>query len=158
MTVNWNYEPKHGPKQDVVIFERYNYYLILIILQDILISFLSVHFFFVLNTKCQNKSGRLWIRGICCLSAKHMALRRKNGWHGIGIMRQECSDMSIHSELVLYKNPTKCAGLVHHRHHHHLIEMQFVLVIIWLKSYLLGVKQQSLTHSVIFSEKHTSTE
>ena len=116
-------------------------------------------FFFVLNTKCQNKSGRLWIRGpvgICCLSAKHTALRRKNGWHGIGIMRQECSDMSIHSELVLYKNPTKCAGLVHHRHHHHLIEMQFVLVIIWLKSYLLGVKQQS--HSVTFSEKHTSTE
>jgi hypothetical protein len=70
----------------------------------------------------------------------------------------ECSDMSIHSELVLYKNPTKCAGLVHHRHHHHLIEMQFVLVIVWLKSYLLGVKQQSLTHSVTFSEKHTRTE
>jgi hypothetical protein len=66
--------------------------------------------------------------GICCFSAKHAALRRKNtNW----LARNqddvsEWSDMSIcglyFSELAPLKSPTKRVARVQSRPHHHLVE------------------------------------
>jgi len=47
------------------------------------------------------------------------------------------------------KNSTRHIGLVQRGHHHHLIEMYFVLA---MKNCSLGIKQQSLTPSYIFEQ------
>jgi hypothetical protein len=46
-----------------------------------------------------------------------------------------------------YENPSNLSVLVWYKadKHHHLIEMQLVLAMLWLKICSLGVKQYSLT-------------
>ena len=93
---------------------------------------------------------------ICCFSTKHTALRNKSKeW----LCRNqnnvsECNDI-LNCRLLFQwastiKNPTQCVGLVLSRHHHHLMEMKIVLVMIWLKTCWLGIKQQSITHCFLF--------
>ena len=48
------------------------------------------------------------------------------------------------------KNSIKCVGLVQSGHYHYFIETWLVLARIKLKNCLVGVKQQSLTHSFKF--------
>jgi Zn-dependent M16 (insulinase) family peptidase len=43
-------------------------------------------------------------------------------------------------------------GLEQSGRHHHLIEMQLVLTMIWLETLLLDVKQQPLTRSLLKSK------
>ena len=66
--------------------------------------------------------------GICCLSAKHAALRSKSkDWLArIQNNVSEWSDMSIHEMLFqcasTIKKPTQSVGLEQNGPHHHLIE------------------------------------
>jgi hypothetical protein len=68
--------------------------------------------------------------GICCISAKHAALRRKSNQDNVS----EWSDMSICGLLFQWastvKNPTKHVGLVQSGPHHHPIENLLVLAMI----------------------------
>ena len=59
-----------------------------------------------------------------------------------------------------YKNPAQHVGLVQSGHHHHLIEMQLVLAMIWLKNSSLGVKDNnhSLTQFITFLHWHCSNK
>jgi len=68
--------------------------------------------------------------GICCFSDEHAALSRKSkDWFAQN--QDNVSDCGsclsancccIELVLQMYKNPTKCVGLVQSRPHHHLIE------------------------------------
>jgi len=49
-----------------------------------------------------------------------------------------------------FKNSTRHIGLVQRGHHHHLIEMYFVLA---MKNCSLGIKQLSPTHSPMKSSR-----
>ena len=67
--------------------------------------------------------------GICCFSATHTSLRsKKKDW------------LARNQDKMLELSDISTCG-----HHHYLIKMQVVLVIIWLKNYSLGIKQQSVT-------------
>ena len=95
----------------------------------------------VMVRRARFEFGRSWVRapigsnqrlykiGMCCFSAKHVALRRKSkNW----VDRNQdnvCQrgDMSIRRLLfqwasTIYKNPTKRVGLVQSGAHHHIIE------------------------------------
>ena len=64
-----------------------------------------------------------------------------------------CSCHDIAEKLLIYRchhnnNPTKRVGLVQSGHHHHLIEIELILAMIYLKNSSFGVKQ-SLAHLFI---------
>jgi hypothetical protein len=62
--------------------------------------------------------------GICCFSAKHVALRRKSkDWLRIRIMCPNgATDLPADCFFSEYKNPTQRVGLKQRGPHHHLIE------------------------------------
>ena len=98
----------------------------------------------------QTKEHRI---GICCFSAKHAALRRKSkDWLArIRIMCPSgatCLPADLF-QLTLLKSNSACVGLVQSVPHHHLIENLLVLACYSWKNCLVGVKQQSLTHSCV---------
>ena len=87
--------------------------------------------------------------GICCFSAKHAAFRRKS---------KDCFSRNqdnvsewrhVYPRVIVsvsqhYKNPTNHVDQIQNGPHHHLI----VLAMIWLKNCWVGIKQQSITHSL----------
>ena len=65
---------------------------------------------------------------ICCFSAKHAPLRRKNrDWLARNQNVSEWSEMSTRELLFHYKNPTRRVVLEQSGPRHHLIEQYFVL-------------------------------
>ena len=87
--------------------------------------------------------------GICCICSKHSALRRKGKYwfarnqimcpSGATCLSTDCCE-------VAQSNPTKRVDLVHSRPHH-LID-NYLLATLLLKNCWVGVKEQSLTHSL----------
>ena len=75
----------------------------------------------------------------------------KSKWGGGGYKKRVRLTNYIHlikSNCSLqYKNPTKCICLAQSRDYHSLLKIQPVVSVIQLKSYSLGIKQQSLIHS-----------
>ena len=78
------------------------------------------------SLQSQTKGNKI---GICCFSTK----RKVYLWTIVSVSQH-------------YKILIKRVGLVQSEHHHHLIEMQLALAMIWLKNYLLDVKK-TITHS-----------
>ena len=96
--------------------------------------------------------------GMCCFSAKHATLRRKNKDELARNQANvsEWSNMSIRGVVSVswhYKNPTKRVGLVQSGLHHHLTERNLFS----MKYCSFGIIQ-TITHSLLsmYIGKHTT--
>jgi hypothetical protein len=98
--------------------------------------------------------------GICCFSAKHAALRRKNkDWFARNQnTMSKWSDMSTRELLFQWASTIQIkikerVGLVQNGGHHHLIEYYLVLadLVDIAENCWIGVKQQSVTQSLFYT-------